>query len=108
MLAPAPLPEAHRGISLRFPFFSLFIHQFYLTDEERSRLYSWALALTQQSRYEGAATVEFLCDAATRRFYFMEVNTRLQVEHLVTQCVNQQIDLVELQLRVFSPEFIDF
>lgn len=91
-----------------FPLFSLFIHQFYLTDEERSRLYSWALALTQQSRYEGAATVEFLCDAATRRFYFMEVNTRLQVEHLVTQCVNQQIDLVELQLRVFSREFIDF
>lgn len=44
--------------------------------------------------------MEFLCDAATRSFYFMEVNTRLQVEHLVTQCVNQQIDLVELQLRV--------
>lgn len=63
-------------------------------------MYTWALQLAQKSHYEGAATVEFLCDAATRQLYFMEVNTRLQVEHLVTQCVNHQIDLVELQLRV--------
>ena len=78
--------------------------QFYLSDAERSQLYSWALALAKQTHYEGAATVEFLCDAASRRFFFMEVNTRLQVEHLVTQCVNQQIDLVELQLRVAPRE----
>lgn len=45
--------------------------------------------------------MEFLCDASSRQFYFMEVNTRLQVEHLVSQCINHQIDLVELQIRVF-------
>ena len=63
-------------------------------------MYRWAIELAKASKYEGAGTVEFLCDANSRDFYFMEVNTRLQVEHLVSQCINHQIDLVELQLRV--------
>ena len=63
-------------------------------------MYSWATQIIRDSHYEGAGTVEFLFDAAARQFYFMEVNTRLQVEHLVSQCINNQVDLVELQIRV--------
>ena len=46
--------------------------------------------------------MEFLCDAtqAKRSFFFMEMNTRLQVEHLVSQCINRNVDFVELQIRV--------
>ena len=82
--------------------------QFYLSNEERQQLYGWATALAKASGYEGAGTVEFLCDAsnasnasnAPRAFYFMEMNTRLQVEHLVSQRVNGDRDFVELQIRV--------
>ena len=65
-------------------------------------MYAWATTLAQSSGYEGAGTVEFLCNAtkASRSFYFMEMNTRLQVEHLVSQCINRNVDFVELQIRV--------
>lgn len=102
----APLPEDHRGGSLRTCSLA-FSSEFYITPEEKSQLYSWATTLAKAARYEGAGTVEFLCDdtvPSQRRFYFMEVNTRLQVEHLVSQCINRQIDLVELQLRVGENE----
>ncbi|HVE08698.1 MAG TPA: urea carboxylase, partial [Paraburkholderia sp.] len=69
-----------------------------LTDEERATLHASAVRLAQAVKYESAGTVEFVFDATTRRFYFLEVNTRLQVEHCVTEEVTG-LDLVEWMIR---------
>ena len=58
-----------------------------------------ALAIGRLARYENAGTVEFLVDADTGRFYFIEVNPRIQVEHTVTEEITG-IDIVRRQLRV--------
>ena len=58
-----------------------------------------ALAIGRLARYENAGTVEFLVDADTNRFYFIEVNPRIQVEHTVTEEITG-IDIVRRQIRV--------
>ncbi|KAF7302454.1 hypothetical protein HMN09_00879500 [Mycena chlorophos] len=70
-----------------------------LTPELRADLSAKAIAAAKAVNYVGAGTVEFIFDNDTQKFYFMEMNTRLQVEHPVTEMVTG-LDLVEWQLEV--------
>ena len=71
----------------------------FLSAAERTELTAAALAIGRAARYVNAGTVEFLQDADSGRFYFIEVNPRIQVEHTVTECATG-IDLVKAQLRI--------
>lgn len=73
-----------------------------LTEEQRQGLYKAAADAARAVQYIGAGTIEFLLDS-TGEFYFMEMNTRIQVEHPVTEMVTG-IDLIQTQIRVAGGE----
>jgi len=73
----------------------------YLPQEVRDELTASAIRLGNAANYRGAGTVEFLLDADTNKFYFIEVNPRIQVEHTVTEVVTG-IDIVKAQIRLLE------
>ncbi|TWG64985.1 pyruvate carboxylase [Aminobacter sp. J44] len=77
----------------------------YLNDAQRQELCGYALKIAKATDYVGAGTVEFLMDADTGKFYFIEVNPRIQVEHTVTEEVTG-IDIVKAQIRILEGEAI--
>ncbi len=76
-----------------------------LSDKVRKALGDAAVKAVKALKYTNAGTIEFIMDATTNEFYFMEMNTRLQVEHPVTEMITGQ-DLVYWQLLVASGEFL--
>ncbi|WLR49738.1 acetyl-CoA carboxylase biotin carboxylase subunit [Bacillus tianshenii] len=74
-----------------------------LSEELRAEMGAAAVRAAQAVDYSGAGTVEFIFDATNQKYYFMEMNTRIQVEHPVTEMVTG-VDLIKEQVRVASGE----
>ncbi len=77
----------------------------YLSEERRQELANYSLKIAGATNYVGAGTVEYLMDADTGKFYFIEVNPRIQVEHTVTEVVTG-IDIVKAQIHILEGETI--
>jgi len=78
-----------------------------LTPERREALCASAVRLAESVRYRGAGTLEYLYDESTGDFYFIEMNTRIQVEHPVTEMITG-VDLVQAMLRIAGGESLPY
>lgn len=78
-----------------------------LSEERRAEMGEAAVKAAQACNYEGAGTIEFIYDYQEDKFYFMEMNTRIQVEHPVTEMITG-VDLVQQQLKIASGEKLPF
>ena len=78
-----------------------------LTPELREEMGKAAVAASKAVKYHNAGTIEFIIDPETYSFYFLEMNTRLQVEHPITELVTG-LDLVQWQIRVASGDSFPF
>lgn len=78
----------------------------FINDETREKLYEAAIKAAKSVDYIGAGTVEFIVDK-DRNFYFIEMNTRIQVEHPITEMITG-IDLIKLQIIIASGEKIPY
>ncbi|WP_376753235.1 urea carboxylase, partial [Pantoea anthophila] len=78
-----------------------------LSQETRDALLASAVRLGRQVNYRSAGTVEYIYDVSQQAFYFLEVNTRLQVEHPVTECVTG-LDLVACMLQVAAGDPVEW
>ncbi|HFD6273974.1 TPA: acetyl-CoA carboxylase biotin carboxylase subunit [Staphylococcus aureus] len=78
-----------------------------LDDETRREMGNAAVRAAKAVNYENAGTIEFIYDLNDNKFYFMEMNTRIQVEHPVTEMVTR-IDLVKLQLQVAMGDVLPY
>lgn len=78
-----------------------------ISPELRAEMGEAAVKAAQSVGYEGAGTVEFIFDHINEKFYFMEMNTRIQVEHTITEMITG-IDLVQEQLKVAAGEKLSF
>ncbi|HLR11078.1 MAG TPA: acetyl-CoA carboxylase biotin carboxylase subunit [Sporosarcina sp.] len=72
-----------------------------ITPELRAEMGEAAVKAAQAVQYEGAGTVEFIYDHINQKFYFMEMNTRIQVEHPVTEMITG-VDLIKEQIQIAS------
>ncbi len=78
-----------------------------ITEKTRSEICEAAVRLAKHVKYDSAGTVEFLYDLNTQKFYFMEMNTRIQVEHPVTE-QRCGVDLIAEQIRIAQGEKLRF
>jgi propionyl-CoA carboxylase alpha chain len=78
----------------------------FVDEETRQKMYAQSKALAQKVRYFSAGTIEYIMDK-NKNFYFLEMNTRLQVEHPVTELITG-VDIVELMIKIALGENLPF
>src|SRR5699024_8121098 len=78
-----------------------------ITNDIREEMGKAAIKAAQAVDYVGAGTVEFIFDRSSGNFYFMEMNTRIQVEHPITEMVTG-VDLVKEQIKIANNEQLSF